>query len=115
MFVTIRGIEKLGMDFRLPTCDGFYNIFHPYDPVAYRVEALINPELREVDPVVIPHHKGRKRMHLELRETMTRVGADIKQKVKTSTSLHIACFLNLFFIFCRSLEHSKIQLTQFTL
>ena len=81
MFVTIRGIDKLGMDFRLPTCDGFYNIFHPYDPVAYRIEALINPELRQVGPVVIPHHKGRKRMHLELRETMNRVGADIKQKV----------------------------------
>lgn len=80
MFVTIRGIDKLGSDFRLPTCAGFYNIFHPYDPVAYRIEALISPELGQMRPVVIPHHKGRKRMHLELRETMTRVSADIKQR-----------------------------------
>lgn len=29
MFVTVRGIDKLGLDFKLPTCDGFYNIFHP--------------------------------------------------------------------------------------
>ncbi|XP_054727997.1 mucin-2 isoform X1 [Anastrepha obliqua] len=80
MFVTIRGIDKLGLDFRLPTCAGFYNIFHPFDPVAYRIEALVNPDLSGVRPVLIPHHKGRKRMHLELKETMTRVGADLKQR-----------------------------------
>ncbi|KAH8250697.1 hypothetical protein KR038_008035 [Drosophila bunnanda] len=80
MFVTIRGIDKLGLDFHLPTCPGFYNIFHPFDPVAYRIEALVNPDMNGIRPVLIPHHKGRKRMHLELRETMTRVGADIKQR-----------------------------------
>ncbi|XP_055842235.1 nascent polypeptide-associated complex subunit alpha, muscle-specific form isoform X2 [Episyrphus balteatus] len=80
MFVTIRGIDKLGLDFRLPTCPGFYNIFHPYDPVAYRLEALVNPDMNGIPPVLIPHHKGRKRMHLELKETMSRVGADLKQR-----------------------------------
>lgn len=81
VFVTVRGIDQLGLDFRLPTCPGFYNIFHPYDPVAYRVEALINSDLKECRPVLIPHHKGRKRMHLELKETMSRVGHDIKQRL----------------------------------
>lgn len=81
MFVTIRGLDSLGLDFKLPTCDNFFNIFHPYDPVAYRIEALVNPELASLRPVLIPHHKGRKRMHLELRETMARVGADIKQRI----------------------------------
>ncbi|KFB44117.1 AGAP002379-PA-like protein [Anopheles sinensis] len=81
MFVTIRGIDTLGLDFKLPTCDGFFNIFHPYDPVAYRIEALINPELSGLRPVLIPHHKGRKRMHLELKETMVRVSNDLKQRV----------------------------------
>ncbi|KAH8412826.1 hypothetical protein KR009_005992 [Drosophila setifemur] len=80
MFVTIRGIDKLGLDFHMPTCPGFYNIFHPFDPVAYRIEALVNPDMNGIRPVLIPHHKGRKRMHLELKETMTRVGADIKQR-----------------------------------
>lgn len=84
MFVTIRGIDKLGMDFRLPTCEGFYNIFHPYDPVAYRLEALVNPVLALVPPSLIPHHKGRKRMHLELKETMNRVSTDIKTKFMSS-------------------------------
>ncbi|XP_050088491.1 mucin-17 [Anopheles aquasalis] len=81
MFVTIRGIDALGLNFALPTCDGFFNIFHPYDPVAYRIEALVNPELSSLRPVLIPHHKGRKRMHLELKETMVRVGNDLKQRV----------------------------------
>lgn len=84
MFVTIRGIDKLGMNFRLPTCEGFFNIFHPYDPVAYRLEALVNPKLAQVPPVLIPHHKGRKRMHLELKETMNRVSTDIKSKFMSS-------------------------------
>lgn len=81
MFVTIRGIDQLGLNYKLPTTEGFYNIFHPYDPVAYRIEALINSDLSTLRPVLIPHHKGRKRMHLELRETIERVGADFKQKI----------------------------------
>lgn len=80
----LRGIDKLGMEFKLPTCEGFYNIFHPYDPVAYRLEALVNPVLALVPPSLIPHHKGRKRMHLELKETMSRVSTDIKTKFMSS-------------------------------
>ena len=37
--------------------------------------------------MVIPHHMGRKRMHLELKDTMTRVGGDIKAKVDMSDML----------------------------
>ncbi|XP_046815702.1 uncharacterized protein LOC124422824 isoform X1 [Vespa crabro] len=81
MFVTVRGIDTLGENFVLPTCPAFFNIFHPFDPVAYRVESLINPEAHKYRPMLIPHHKGRKRMHLELKETMARVGADLKQKL----------------------------------
>jgi hypothetical protein len=84
MFVTVRGLDTLGEKFALPTCPSFFNIFHPYDPVAYRVESLINPDLSKLKPVLIPHHKGRKRMHLELKETMVRVGADLKQRVVDS-------------------------------
>ena len=29
VFLAVRGIEKLSTDFKLPTCDGFFNIFHP--------------------------------------------------------------------------------------
>ncbi|XP_059047613.1 uncharacterized protein LOC131843040 [Achroia grisella] len=84
IFECIRGVESLGADFALPTCKNFFNIFHPYDPIAYRIEPLINPRLKSVKPYLIPHHKGRKRMHLELKETMARVGADLKQKLLES-------------------------------
>ncbi|XP_028159172.1 uncharacterized protein LOC114351976 isoform X2 [Ostrinia furnacalis] len=84
MFECIRGVKSLGADFTLPTCKNFFNIFHPYDPIAYRIEPLINSELGIVKPYLIPHHKGRKRMHLELKDTMARVGADLKQKLLES-------------------------------
>ncbi|BET02057.1 Sec-23 interacting protein P125 [Nesidiocoris tenuis] len=84
MFVTVRGIENLGEDFRFPTCPRFFNIFHPNDPVAYRTEALICNEMAQVPPVLIPHHKGRKRMHLELKDTMANITAALKQKLVQS-------------------------------
>lgn len=84
MFVTVRGLEALGEDFKFPTCSTFLNIFHPNDPVAYRIEALIKPEMATVPAVLIPHHKGRKRMHLELKETMAHVTAALKQKLVDS-------------------------------
>ncbi|CAD0207024.1 unnamed protein product [Chrysodeixis includens] len=84
IFECIRGVESLGASFSLPTCKNFFNIFHPYDPIAYRIEPLIDPRLRDLKPFLIPHHKGRKRMHLELKDTMARVGADLKQKLLES-------------------------------
>lgn len=36
IFECIRGVQLLGDQFSLPTCPSFFNIFHPYDPIAYR-------------------------------------------------------------------------------
>uniref|UniRef100_A0A131XI77 Putative phosphatidic acid-preferring phospholipase a1 n=1 Tax=Hyalomma excavatum TaxID=257692 RepID=A0A131XI77_9ACAR len=83
MFLVVRGNETLGEDFRLPTCPAFFNIFHPFDPVAYRMETLIDPNFTAC-PVLIPHHKGRKRMHLELKESLSRMGSDLKQRFMDS-------------------------------
>ncbi|TKS85291.1 SEC23-interacting protein p125 [Collichthys lucidus] len=77
MFLTVRGLEKIEESYQLPTCKGFFNIYHPLDPVAYRIEPMILPDL-ELKPVLIPHHKGRKRLHLELKESLTRMGSDLK-------------------------------------
>ncbi|XP_034781814.2 SEC23-interacting protein [Acipenser ruthenus] len=77
MFLTVRGLERMEENYRLPTCKGFFNIYHPLDPVAYRIEPLIVPDL-DLKPVLIPHHKGRKRLHLELKESLTRMGSDLK-------------------------------------
>ncbi|XP_047493919.1 phospholipase DDHD2-like isoform X1 [Penaeus chinensis] len=84
MFITVRGIDTIGVDFELPTCKRVFNIFHPFDPVAYRLETLVDPSLIDLRPVLIPHHKGRKRMHLELKETIERVGTEVKQKIVDS-------------------------------
>lgn len=84
VFLAVRGLQSLGQDFHLPTCSNFFNIFHPYDPVSYRIESLVSQDFSNLRPILIPHHMGRKRMHLELKETMTRMGTDIKQKVMES-------------------------------
>ncbi|XP_072095621.1 SEC23-interacting protein [Mobula birostris] len=78
MFLTVRGLEKIDENYRLPTCKGFFNIYHPLDPVAYRIEPMILPDL-DIKPVLVPHHKGRKRLHLELKESLSRMGSDLKQ------------------------------------
>uniref|UniRef100_A0A2K5EDP7 SEC23-interacting protein n=1 Tax=Aotus nancymaae TaxID=37293 RepID=A0A2K5EDP7_AOTNA len=78
MFLTVRGIDRIDENYSLPTCKGFFNIYHPLDPVAYRLEPMILPDL-DLKAVLIPHHKGRKRLHLELKESLSRMGSDLKQ------------------------------------
>eukprot|EP00794_Sanderia_malayensis_P004232 gene4232-4795_t len=57
LFTTVRGVSSFGLNFKLPTCFCL-QYFSPYDPVAYRIEPLVNPELRE---------------------NLTRVGENLKQ------------------------------------
>ncbi|XP_039927371.1 SEC23-interacting protein [Hirundo rustica] len=78
VFLTVRGVEKIDENYRLPTCKGFFNIYHPLDPVAYRLEPMIIEDM-DLKPVLIPHHKGRKRLHLELKDSLSRMGSDLKQ------------------------------------
>ncbi|KAM9368581.1 triacylglycerol hydrolase DDHD2 [Phaethornis superciliosus] len=80
MFLTVRGVKRINPNYSLPTCKGFFNIFHPFDPVAYRIEPMIVPDL-EFEPMLLPHHKGRKRMHLELKEGLTRMSLDLKNNL----------------------------------
>ncbi|KAJ8380026.1 hypothetical protein SKAU_G00008040 [Synaphobranchus kaupii] len=77
MFLTVRGLKRIDPNYTFPTCKSFYNIYHPFDPVAYRIEPMIVSDA-EIEPMLIPHHKGRKRMHLELRESLTRMSTDLK-------------------------------------
>ncbi|XP_069823844.1 SEC23-interacting protein [Dendropsophus ebraccatus] len=77
MFLTVRGVTRIDDKYRLPTCKGFFNIYHPLDPVAYRLEPMILPDM-DLKPVLVPHHKGRKRLHLELKESLSRMGSDLK-------------------------------------
>ncbi|KAG7490026.1 phospholipase DDHD2 isoform X1 [Solea senegalensis] len=80
MFLTVRGLKHIDPNYTFPTCKSFYNIYHPYDPVAYRIEPMIVSEV-DLQPMLIPHHKGRKRMHLELKDSLTRMSMDLKNNV----------------------------------
>ncbi|CAJ2655320.1 unnamed protein product [Trifolium pratense] len=52
----------------MPACRQMFNIFHPYDPVAYRVEPLVCKEYFGKRPVLIPYHRGGKRLHIGFQE-----------------------------------------------
>uniref|UniRef100_A0A667YE61 DDHD domain containing 2 n=1 Tax=Myripristis murdjan TaxID=586833 RepID=A0A667YE61_9TELE len=80
MFLTVRGLKHIDPNYTFPTCKSFYNIYHPYDPVAYRIEPMIVSEV-DLEPMLIPHHKGRKRMHLELKDSLARMSMDLKNNV----------------------------------
>ncbi|KAA3671965.1 uncharacterized protein DEA37_0004018 [Paragonimus westermani] len=47
LFLTARGIRQLSPDYHLPMCSMCFNIYHPFDPVAYRMETLIDPTFQE--------------------------------------------------------------------
>jgi len=55
----------LSSTFSMPHCPHVFNIFHPYDPLASRLEFLIEPSLNtSLAPVQVDHVGGRgKRIH----------------------------------------------------
>ena len=44
-------------DVSSPKCDRFFNVFHPTDPIAYRVEPLISPAMAALKPQLLPYTK----------------------------------------------------------
>ncbi|CAE7246202.1 DDHD2 [Symbiodinium microadriaticum] len=71
MFLSIRLSQKAqrasryfrGLDVRWPPSSAgqgwrFFNIFHPDDPIAYRIEPLLNPAYTNMSPRVVPHCGG---------------------------------------------------------
>ena len=59
VFLMLRNQHNpLHKDFYLPGCRRIFNIFHPYDPVAYRIEPLISRENSNFEPKIITHWKG---------------------------------------------------------
>eukprot|EP00164_Ancoracysta_twista_P002962 GFYU01003944.1.p1 GENE.GFYU01003944.1~~GFYU01003944.1.p1 ORF type:complete len:782 (-),score=150.72 GFYU01003944.1:18-2363(-) len=74
LFLTMRG-TILGESFKLPTCQRIYNICHPYDAVAYRMEPTIDKKFAATPPAVIPHKGKGKRLHREIKD----IGEGIKK------------------------------------
>lgn len=48
--------EVQHLDKKLPGCLRVYNIFHPYDPVAYRIEPMLDRRNAQVEPKLITHY-----------------------------------------------------------
>lgn len=67
-----------GIDEEMPACRRMFNIFHPFDPVAYRIEPLVCKEYVNKRPVFVPYHRGGKRLHIGMQE----FGADISARSK---------------------------------
>jgi hypothetical protein len=59
VFLMIRNQRApLSQDFSLKGCSRVFNIFHPYDPVAYRIEPLLDPRNADVEPRIMTHWNG---------------------------------------------------------
>ncbi|KAJ3681428.1 hypothetical protein LUZ60_015917 [Juncus effusus] len=52
----------------MPCCRQMFNIFHPFDPVAYRIEPLVCKDFIKTRPVIVPYHRGGKRLHIGFQE-----------------------------------------------
>jgi DDHD domain len=59
VFLMVRNQRRpLSEEFSLPGCPRLYNIFHPYDPVAYRIEPLIDACNSDFEPRIVTHWNG---------------------------------------------------------
>ena len=65
-------------EFTLPTCENMYNVFHPHDPVAYRLEPLFDPDLSQKEPFLIDHITG-----MTLHNRVKKFGAEVAQGIDT--------------------------------
>ncbi|XP_027094564.1 phospholipase SGR2-like isoform X2 [Coffea arabica] len=60
--------EEDNINEEMPACRQMFNIFHPFDPVAYRIEPLVCKEYVDKRPVIIPYHRGEKRLYVRFQE-----------------------------------------------
>ena len=57
MFSAVRG-DRQTLEYTLPTCSRYCNVFHPSDPVAFRMEPRFDSRLAQLEPAVVPHQGG---------------------------------------------------------
>lgn len=62
-----------------PKCQRLYNIFHPTDPISYRLEPLISPAMASLKPQPLPYTK--KGIFGAAGQGMTGIGALVGQSV----------------------------------
>jgi DDHD domain len=84
VFLMIRNQRKpLNSDFYLSGCRRVFNIFHPYDPVAYRLEGCIDPRNSNFEPALIRHWNGGFRVQYRTRRMWRKIVATTNQTQRT--------------------------------
>ncbi|GMF39688.1 unnamed protein product [Phytophthora fragariaefolia] len=78
LFLNVRG-QKLDRDFQLPRCRRMFNIYHPYDPVAYRIEPILNPARAHSKAAIIRTFEGKLRFQYQLRNSFRAMWASLRQ------------------------------------
>lgn len=74
VFLMIRNQRApLNEDFFLRGCGRVFNVFHPYDPVAYRIEPCIDPRNAEFEPTIIKHWNGGFRVQYRTRRIWRKI------------------------------------------
>jgi hypothetical protein len=68
-----------------PKCSQIYNIFHPTDPIAYRIEPLISPAMATLKPQPLPYTK-RGIFGAPVGQGLTGIGARVSQSVSSMWS-----------------------------
>ncbi|KAM0881939.1 hypothetical protein ACQ4PT_032581 [Festuca glaucescens] len=109
VFLSLRNVRigvGMGQDYwqdkniveEMPCCRQMFNIFHPFDPVAYRVEPLVCEDYVNKRPVLIPYHRGGKRIHVGVQEFTEDVAARsqaIARQFKSLKVKAVAAFLSM--------------------
>uniref|UniRef100_A0A7S1BIF4 DDHD domain-containing protein n=1 Tax=Corethron hystrix TaxID=216773 RepID=A0A7S1BIF4_9STRA len=58
VFLMIRNCHRLHATYRLPGCSRVYNVYHPYDPAAYRIEPLVDRRNAGREARILPKWDG---------------------------------------------------------
>ncbi len=74
--------ERLADDYHLPGCRKVFNIFHPHDPVAYRMEPLINRSNATAEPMIITNWRGGFRMQYQTKFLWRKIINETKKTQK---------------------------------
>jgi len=84
VFLMLRNQHNpLQQDYCLPGCRRVFNVFHPYDPVAYRIEPLLSRDNATAEPKIITHWKGGFRVQYQTKLLWRKIIDETKRTQKT--------------------------------
>ena len=85
VFLMIRNQRNpLPLEFKLPGCSQIFNIFHPLDPVAYRIEPLLEPRNAQIEPKIMTHWHGGFRFQYQTKLLWKKI---VEETVKTQENV----------------------------